>query len=76
MPATPTRPAEPERILRLAEVLKKTGLSRSSLYRRIGQGRFPRQVRIAERCVGWRQSELNSWLANPFFYEVGDGASG
>jgi prophage regulatory protein len=73
MPAAPTRPDGPERILRLREVLNKTGLSRSSLYRRIDQGRFPRQVKIAERCVGWRQSELNGWLADPFFYTVEDG---
>lgn len=72
MPTAPTRPDEPERILRIGEVLKRTGLSRSSLYRRIDQGRFPKQVRITDRCIGWRQSELNGWLANPFFYDAAD----
>jgi prophage regulatory protein len=51
--------------LRLRTVLAITGLSRSTLYRRIQAGTFPRQVRIAERCVGWRQSAVDAWLCEP-----------
>ena len=53
------------RILRLRAVLERTGLSRSTLYRKIERGTFPRQVRISERCIGWRESELERWLRNP-----------
>ena len=62
----------PDRILRIKTVLDRTGLSRSTLYRRIQAGRFPAQVRIAERCTGWRESAINGWFRNPIFYSVED----
>lgn len=62
----------PDRILRLSAVLDRTGLSRSTLYRKVGTGSFPRQVRIATRCAGWRESEIKAWLRNPMFYEAED----
>lgn len=55
--------------LRLPAVLKQTSLSRSTLYRKIEQGTFPRQIKLSERCAGWRQSDINAWLHNPIFYE-------
>ncbi len=61
-----------ERILRIGTVLERTGLSRSTLYRRIESGTFPRQIKIAERCAGWRESAVNEWLRNPMFYSVSD----
>lgn len=60
----------PDRILRLNVVLDRTGLSRSTLYRKVEEGTFPAQVRIATRCVGWRESAISDWLRNPMFYKV------
>jgi len=62
----------PDRILRLNAVLDRTGLSRSTLYRKVQTGTFPRQVRIATRCTGWRESAINDWMRNPMFYSVSD----
>lgn len=62
----------PDRILRINTVLDRTGLSRSTLYRRIQAGTFPAQIRIAERCTGWRESAITAWLRNPMFYQVED----
>jgi prophage regulatory protein len=53
-------------------VLERTGLSRSTLYRKIGRGTFPKQVRISERCIGWREDEVEQWLRNPMFYSRAD----
>lgn len=50
-----------ERILRLRAVLDRTGLSRSTLYRKIQQGTFPRQLKLNPRCAGWRESEVRNW---------------
>lgn len=61
-----------DRILRLDAVLDRTGLSRSTLYRKVEQGTFPAQVRIAEHCVSWRESAIADWLRNPMFYTVED----
>ena len=58
-----------QRILRLTKVLDRTGLSRSTLYRKIETRTFPRQVRISERCVGWREADVEGWLRNPMYYE-------
>jgi prophage regulatory protein len=60
----------PDRFLRIGAVLHRTGLSRATLYRKVQKGTFPKQVRIAERCVGWRESAINDWQRNPFFYMV------
>ena len=60
----------PDRILRLKAVLERTGLSRATLYRKIEAGTFPRQVRIAPRCAGWRESAITAWMRNPMFFEA------
>lgn len=60
----------PDRILCLNAVLDRTGLSRATLYRKIQDGTFPGQVRIAERCTGWRESAVNDWMRNPMFYQA------
>lgn len=62
----------PDRILRLNAVLDRTGLSRSTLYPKVQTGTFPRQVRIATRCTGWRESAIKDWMRNPMFYSVTD----
>lgn len=62
-------PENQESFLRLPAVLKRTSLSRSTLYRKIDQGTFPRQVEIGERCAAWRQSDIDEWAHNPMFYE-------
>lgn len=62
----------PDRILRLNTVLDRTGLSRATLYRKIQDGTFPGQVRIAARCAGWRESAVNEWMRNPMIYQVDD----
>jgi prophage regulatory protein len=47
--------------LRLPEVKKVTGLSRSSIYLRIKDGHFPAPVRLGGRAVGWIEEEVASW---------------
>jgi prophage regulatory protein len=62
--------AKPERILRLKGVLERTGLTRSTLYRKMQLGTFPRQLRISVRCAGWRESDVEAWLRDPIFYSA------
>lgn len=49
-------------ILRLPEVKKSTGLSRSTIYLRITQGIFPKPVDLGGRAVGWLEAEVQDWL--------------
>lgn len=51
------------RILRLPEVVKKTGLSRSSIYQMATVGSFPSSVPLGGRSVGWIEAEIESWLS-------------
>lgn len=61
-----------DRILRIRTVLARTGLSRSTLYRKIQNGTFPKQVQISIRCSGWRESAINAWMRNPMFFSIED----
>lgn len=56
---------EPDRIVRLKTVLSRTGLSRSTIYRKISEGTFPPQIRISIHGSGWRESDIDRWIANP-----------
>jgi prophage regulatory protein len=53
----------PDRLLRLPQVREKVGLGRSAVYRLISEGLFPPGVRIGERAVAWRESDLDAWIA-------------
>ncbi len=56
---------EPERIVRLKTVLARTGLSRSTIYRKIAEGTFPRQIKISANGTGWHEPDINHWIADP-----------
>lgn len=50
------------RVLRLPEVVERVGLSKSSVWRLIQQGEFPRPIRLGGRAVGWRDDEIEYWI--------------
>lgn len=50
------------RLIRLKEVMAITGLSRSSIYRYIDEGRFPEAVTIGSRTVAWVDREIFRWV--------------
>ncbi|QLC72376.1 AlpA family transcriptional regulator [Pseudomonas sp. LPB0260] len=50
------------RIIRLKEVIESTGLARSTIYKYILEGTFPKPVPLGERCVGWVESEVHDWI--------------
>ena len=49
-------------ILRLPAVQDRTGLSRSTIYLRMKEGSFPKQVNLGARAVGWRSDLVESWI--------------
>ena len=50
------------RIIRLKEVIDCTGLGRSTIYKYISEGSFPKPVPLGDRAVGWVESEVMSWV--------------
>ena len=61
-----------DRILRIRTVLERTGLSRATMYRKMQNGTFPRNIAISTRCAGWRESAVAEWMRNPMFYSAED----
>jgi len=53
-----------DRLVRMPGVMAATGLQRSTIYKLIQQRRFPAPVKISERAVAWRQTDISAWMAN------------
>ena len=53
----------PPVILRLPEVLRRTGLTRATLDRLEIKGQFPRRVRPSQRTIGWLESDVTRWTS-------------
>jgi len=49
------------RILRPREVTARTGLSRSTIWRRMRDGRFPLCVQVGANSIGWYEHEITAW---------------
>ena len=56
---------QPDRIIRFNTVRARTGLSRSTIYRKIAEGTFPAQLKISTNGAGWKESDIDRWVANP-----------
>jgi len=41
---------------------RRIGLSRATIYKRIKEGSFPRQIPLGLRSAGWLESEINDWI--------------
>ena len=65
-----------ERILRVSVVLERTGLSRSTLYRKVREGSFPKPLLLGARCSGWHESAVDAWIRNPMIYRVDKSSRG
>ncbi|CAK2075671.1 AlpA family transcriptional regulator [Vibrio crassostreae] len=50
------------RFLKLKEVIEKTALSRSAIYRKMDEGDFPGSVSLGDRAVAWVEEEVNNWM--------------
>ena len=50
------------RLLRLPEVIRRAGISRSEIYRREKKGTFPRKLRVSRRVTAWVEAEIDAWI--------------
>jgi prophage regulatory protein len=53
----------PIHILRLTEVIERTGLKKTKIYELQSEGEFPMRVKITAHAVGWIEHEVQAWLA-------------
>jgi prophage regulatory protein len=52
-----------QKLLRLTQVKQTTGLSKSTIYARIAEGTFPKQIPLGPRLVVWVESDIQNWIA-------------
>lgn len=53
-----------DRVLKLSDVIKLTGLSRSSIYNLLARNEFPRRLQITKQRIGFLNSEIQNWISN------------
>lgn len=49
-------------ILRLPQVVKQTGLPKSTIYKYMEDGTFPRPIKLGPRTSGWLLHEIGDWI--------------
>lgn len=52
----------PSRLLRLPEVVARVGLCRSTIYKRMSDGLFPKCRSLGPKCSVWVESEIDAWI--------------
>lgn len=56
-------PRRTTRLVRLKEVQHRVGLGRSTIYRWMAEGHFPKPVPLGEHSVAWSQEDIDDWIA-------------
>ena len=49
-------------LIPLPELIKRLSTSKTSIYRMIKAGQFPRPLRLGPRAVRWREDEVMQWV--------------
>jgi prophage regulatory protein len=57
-------------LVRLPEVKGRTGMSRTTIYRKMASGAFPKPIQISSAMVAWYQSDLDAWIADPMGWQA------
>lgn len=52
------------RLIRLKEVQHRVGLGRSTIYRWMAEGKFPKPVQLGGYAVAWAQEDIDDWICN------------
>jgi len=50
------------KFIKLAEVIEKTSLKKSSIYAFMAEGKFPKNIKLGERAVAWDADLIDSWM--------------
>lgn len=59
-----TEPRRVTRLIRLPEVQHRVGLGRSTIYRWMSEGKFPKPVQLGGYSVAWSEDEVAGWIAD------------
>ncbi len=51
-----------DRYVRIKELSNMLGIGKSTIYRSVKDGKFPKQIKLTERTSVWKLSEINDWI--------------
>lgn len=57
-------PRRVTRLIRLKEVQYRVGLGRSTIYRWMAEGKFPKPIQLGGYTVAWAQEDIDAWICN------------
>jgi prophage regulatory protein len=52
------------RLIRLPEVQHRVGLGRSTIYRWMAEGKFPKPIQLGGYSVAWAENDIDEWIAS------------
>ena len=52
----------PTRLIRLKEVQHRVGLGRSTIYRWMAEGAFPKPISLGGHAVAWLERDVEDWI--------------
>ena len=61
------------KIIRLPEVMDRTGLGRSTVYLMISNKLFPKPIPLSARSVGWIEKDIDNWIEQKILKAKKDG---
>lgn len=50
------------KLIRIKDVMGRTGLGRSTIYKYMSIGEFPKSIKLGTRAVAWVESEIDAWI--------------
>jgi prophage regulatory protein len=53
-----------ENFIRIAGVMQRTGLARSTVWLWVKQAKLPAPIKLSDRVTVWRESDLNDWMSS------------
>lgn len=61
----------PDRLIKLPEVVRRVGLGKTMIYRKVKEGAFPKPYKVCGAATRWSEQEVVAWIA-----DVKDGFEG
>ena len=48
--------------LRIKDVMKKTGIAKSTIWLWVSEGKFPKPIKLSPRITVWESNKINEWM--------------
>ncbi len=53
--------------LRIVDVMKKTGIAKSTIWLWVSEGKFPKPIKLSPRITVWDEKEIDNWISSFIF---------